>query len=287
MPAPELEALEIALVERALNEYYGYDFSHYARASFKRRLQAYAQKLSLNNISDLIPRLLHDAAFCSDLIFSVTVNTTEMFRDPDLYKAIREEIVPVLKTYPSLKVWHAGCSTGEEVYSLAILFAEEGLGERTQVYATDLNESALDLAREGIYPLREFQTWSENYRHAGGRSSLADYIYADSESVRLSDSLRRNILFSKHNLVSDASFGEMHLVVCRNVLIYFDNVLQSRALKLFAESLVPNGFLCLGSRENLRNAPQGVFRDVSAPQRLFQFKPLPEGERDDAAEKES
>lgn len=271
-PDPDLESLEIELLQKAVLDHYGYDFHNYAKASFKRRVQAVLRKLSCTHISELIPLLLHDNRVFSDFVYTISVTVTQMFRDPNFYKLLRDEIFPVLKTYPSLKIWHAGCATGEEVYSLAILLAEEGMTKRTQIYATDINNNALDAAKEGIYPISQIREYTANYQKAGGKASFADYYHADSEFVIMKQNLRKNVLFSSHNLANDASFGQMNLILCRNVLIYFDDLLQEKVLNLLAESLLPNGYLCLGNRENLRNLKtKANFLEVAEKSRCYKL----------------
>lgn len=196
-----------------------------------------------------------------------------MFRDPESFKALKELVFPRLETYPSLKIWHAGCSTGEEVYALAILLSEAGLYDRAQIYATDYNEKALASARRGIYPVDKIREYTLNYQKAGGASSLADYYRAAHADVIFKKDLKKNIVFANHNLISDASFGEMHLIVCRNVLIYFDKTLQNRVLQLFAQSLVKKGFLWLGSKEDLKfSETAGAFTILAEQDRIFQLQ---------------
>jgi len=252
MEQPEIEAIEIDLLLEAIFRRYGYDFRHYARASMERRIHHGMERLKCRQISELTRRILYEPAFFEDLIDSFSITVTEMFRDPEVYAFLRKQVMPYLATYPFIKVWHAGCATGEEVYSLAIALAEEGILERTTIYATDFNESALMTAREGIYPIDRLKAYSENYRKSGGRETLSNYYHAEYDSVIMAKSLKKNITFARHNLASDQVFGEMHLVVCRNVMIYFDRTLQERVLTLFDDSLIGNGFLCLGSKESLR-----------------------------------
>jgi chemotaxis protein methyltransferase CheR len=191
-----------------------------------------------------------------------------MFRDPLFYKSVRKEVIPILKTYPFLKIWHAGCSSGEEVYSMAILLQEEGLLEKTQIYATDFNQSILQKAKDGIYPIKYLKEYTSNYQNAGGLASFSDYYNANYDSAIFHNSLKKNIVFADHNLVFDGVFGEMNMIVCRNVLIYFDKVLQNKVIKLFKESLIPGGVLCLGSKESLKFSEQ-----------YYSFEPLFEKEK--------
>ena len=251
MTRSEIERLEISLLLEAIYERYGYDFRAYARASVDRRVRQFLAESGCRAVSEMIPKVLHDEAFFSRLVQYFSVSVTEMFRDPFVYRAIRKEVVPILRTYPFFKVWHAGCATGEEVYSLAILLKEEGLYERATIYATDISAVALEKAREGIYALGNIQRFTANYQQAGGQASLADYYHGRYGSVIVDGSLKERITFATHNLVSDNVFSETHLVFCRNVLIYFNQELKNRALGLFTDSLVHGGFLCLGTREDL------------------------------------
>jgi chemotaxis protein methyltransferase CheR len=248
----DIEKIEIDLFLEALFQRYGYDFRHYAEASVRRRVRHLLAKSGYSRICDMIPRLLHDEAFSHMAIHDFSITVTEMFRDPRFYYSIRQNVVPYLKTYPFIKIWHAGCATGEEVYSLAILLEEEGLYDRATIFATDLNEAVLEKAKEGIYALKDIRQYTTNYQKAGGARPFADYYHAQYESAIMNQSLKRNVTFASHNLVTDGVFGEMHLIFCRNVLIYFDKTLQNRVLGLFAESLNYGGFLCLGSKETLQ-----------------------------------
>lgn len=270
--APErVEDLEINLLLEALFQRYHYDFRHYARASIKRRLVQARGQLGFDSFSAMQERLLHSEATLPLLLNYLTVQVSEMFRDPSYYRALRERVIPHLATYPSLKVWVAGCSHGEELYSLSILFREEGLGERTIFYATDINPNALRAAEAGIYPLDRIKKYTENHQKSGARSSLSDYYTADYGRAVFDKSLRSQVVFSDHSLVTDAVFAEMHLISCRNVLIYFDRPLQDRALGLFKDSLTRKGFLGLGSKESLRFSPQAVaFDDFVREEKIYQ-----------------
>lgn len=248
----KIEDIEIALLLEALYRRYHYDFRNYALASVKRRLRQARERMGFRTYSALQESLLHDSQTLSILVGYLTVQVSEMFRDPSYFKAIRESVVPHLRTYPSLKVWVAGCSEGEELYSLVILFREEGLEERTMFYATDINQDALASASAGVFGLDRLQLFTENHRASGGKSSLSDYYSAAYGRASFDRSLRQRVLFSDHSLVTDAVFGEMHLISCRNVLIYFDKDLQDHALGLFKESLTRKGFLGLGAKESLK-----------------------------------
>ena len=246
-----VEDIEIQLLLEALFQRYHYDFRNYARASIKRRLRQARDQMGFASFSALQEGLLHDPARLPRLLDYLTVQVSEMFRDPSYYRAIREKVIPHLRTYPSLKVWIAGCSEGEELYSFVIMFREEGLEKRTLFYATDINPDALDAAARGIYPLDRISAFTSNHRHSGGKSSLSDYYRADYGRAVFDKSLRDRVVFSDHSLVTDAVFAEMHLISCRNVLIYFDRKFQDRAIGLLRGSLARKGFLGLGSKESL------------------------------------
>ncbi|WP_430421250.1 CheR family methyltransferase [Phenylobacterium sp.] len=265
------EDLEIGLLLEALFQRYHYDFRSYARASIKRRLTQARDQLGFASISAMQDSLLHDPATLGRLLGYLTVQVSEMFRDPSYFRALREKVLPHLRTYPSLKVWVAGCSHGEELYSLAILFREEGLEDRTIFYATDINPAALRAAEAGVYPLDQLRKFTANHQKAGGKSSLSDYYTADYGRAIFDKSLRSRVVFSDHSLVTDAVFGEMHLISCRNVLIYFDRPLQDRAIGLFRESLARKGFLGLGSKESLRfSRHAGAFAEFVREEKIYQ-----------------
>ncbi|MCU4181887.1 protein-glutamate O-methyltransferase CheR [Bosea sp. BH3] len=248
----KVEDIEIRLLLEALYVRYHYDFRNYSMASIKRRLKQARQQLGFATFSAMQESVLHEPAMLPRFLRYLTVQVSEMFRDPSYFRAIRERVVPHLRTYPSLKIWIAGCSGGEELYSFVILFREEGLEDRTIFYATDINQEALQAAEAGIYAVNRVQLFTENHRQSGGKSSLSDYYQAAYGRVSFDRTLRRNVVFSDHSLVTDAVFGEMNLISCRNVLIYFDRALQDRALGLFADSLSRKGFLGLGAKESLR-----------------------------------
>lgn len=267
----KVEDIEIRLLLEALYSRYHYDFRNYAMASVKRRLRQARVQLGFATFSALQENLLHDPDMLPRMLGYLTVQVSEMFRDPSYFKAIREKVVPHLRTYPSLKVWVAGCSNGEELYSLVILFREEGLEDRTLFYATDINHDALTTAESGVFPLDRMQLFTENHRQSGGKSSLADYYHAAYGRVSFDKSLRRNAVFSDHSLVTDAVFGEMNLISCRNVLIYFDRVAQDRAVGLFRDSLARKGFLGIGAKESLRFSEHaGAFADFVREEKIYQ-----------------
>ena len=266
-----VEDIEIRLLLEALYGRYHYDFRNYAMASIRRRLRQAREQMEFPTISAMQEAVLHDPSMLPRLLGYLTVQVSEMFRDPAYFQAIREKVIPHLRTYPSLKVWIAGCSGGEELYSFVILFREEGLEERTIFYATDINQDALRTAEAGIYNLDRLQLFTENHRKAGGKSSLSDYYSAGYNRASFDKSLRRNVVFSDHSLVTDAVFGEMHFVSCRNVLIYFDRPLQDRAIGLFKESLPRKGFLGLGAKESLRfSAHAPSFQDFVREEKIYQ-----------------
>lgn len=269
--ADKTEDLELRLFLEAVHTRYGYDFRGYSPASLKRRLGQAKERFGCPSYSRLQDRVLHDPAVLPELLGYLTVQVSELFRDPAYFRALRAHVVPHLHTYPSLKVWVAGCAAGEELYSLAILFREEGLDERTVFYATDINPDALRKAEAGVYALDRLPLFTENHRKAGGKSSLSDYYTAAYGAAVFDRSLRRRAVFSDHSLVSDAVFAEVQLVSCRNVLIYFDRDLQDRAVGLFKDALVRRGFLGLGARESLRFTRHAAAFDEFAPaERIYQ-----------------
>lgn len=258
MPGPpgsygaELERTEIELLLEGVFRHYGFDFRSYAYASIRRRLWKRVEAEGLTNLSELQARVLHDEDAMERLLLDLSVNVTAMFRDPNFYQAFRSRVMPLLRTYPFIRIWHAGCSTGEEVYSMAVLLEEAGLYERSRIYATDINDIVLQQARRGIFPLDRMQEYTENYIRAGGTRSFSEYYTAKYDGALFDQRLVRNVVFAQHNLVTDRSFSEFHVICCRNVLIYFDKELQNRVHSLFYESLVRLGVLCLGSKESLK-----------------------------------
>jgi chemotaxis protein methyltransferase CheR len=263
--------LEIRLLLEAIYHKYQYDFRDYAMASLKRRLTQGADRLGASSISALQERVLHDPRGFAALLPYLTVPVSDMFRDPAYFRALREHVVPVLRTYPSLKIWIAGCSTGEEVYSFAILLREEHLLDRTLIYATDINPDSLARAESGVYDLARVRQFTENHRLAGGIGSLSDHYRAAHGSAMLDKSLRERVVFSDHSLATDSVFAEVQLVSCRNVLIYFNRALQDRVIGLFHDALCHRGFLGLGSRESLRfTSHAAAFAEVVRDVRLYQ-----------------
>jgi chemotaxis protein methyltransferase CheR len=267
---PEVNDIEIHLLLEAIYQRYHYDFRSYAGASIKRRLQQAASHLQCDSISGLQEKLLHDAAVFPHLLEYLTIQVTDLFRDPEFYLALRRHVTPTLATYPSLKLWVAGCSTGEEAYSLAILLAEEGLLDRSLIYATDINDESLRKGRAGVYELDRIRQFTLNHRASGGHGSLSDYYHAVDDHAVMSPALRRRITFADHSLATDNAFSEVQLVSCRNVLIYFDAGLRDRALGLFADALCPRGFLCLGTKESVRfSALADRFVEARSVEKIF------------------
>ena len=248
----DLERLEIELLLEGVFRLYGFDFRSYAYSSIRRRLWKRVEGEGLRTISGLQARILHDPDTMERLLLDLSVNVTAMFRDPSFYREFREKVIPLMRTYPFIRIWHAGCSTGEEVFSMAILLEEEGLYDRARLYATDINDVVLQRAKQGIFPLERMQEYTDNYIKAGGTRSFSEYYTAKYDGALFSPSLTRNVVFSQHNLVTDRSFSEFHVIFCRNVLIYFDKTLQHRVHKLFYDSLVMFGVLALGSKESLK-----------------------------------
>lgn len=267
----DTEGIELDLLIEGIYRRYHYDFRNYSPASLKRRLTQAREYFGCQTFSALQERVMHDPTLLPQLLGFLTIQVSEMFRDPAFFRALREQVVPHLRTYPSLKVWVAGCSSGEELYSLAILFREEGLEERTLFYATDINTDALRKAEAGVYDLDRIALFTANHQRAGGKSSLSDYYTAAYGAAVFDKTLRKRTVFSDHTLASDAVFAEVHLVCCRNVLIYFNRDLQDRAVGLFKDSLVRKGFLGLGSKESLHFSAHGPdFSEFDREQRLYQ-----------------
>jgi len=248
----DIQDIEINLLLQAMYMKYGYDFSNYTKTHLKRRIINRLVLSELNTISEMQNKILWDKEFYSVFLQDLSINVTEMFRDPEFYLKFRKKIIPELSTYAHIKIWHAGCSSGEEVYSLAIMLKEENILNKTQIYATDFNKRVLEHAKQGIYNKKEMELYSRNYIASGGKGLLSDYYTSKYGSVLFDKSLAKNIVFADHNLVTDGVFAEVHLVFCRNVLIYFDKTLQNRVLGLFTNSLTKRGILCLGTKESLR-----------------------------------
>ncbi|HFB61370.1 MAG TPA: protein-glutamate O-methyltransferase CheR [Bacteroidetes bacterium] len=268
-----LENIELELLLQAVFLQYGYDFRNYSRAHVKRRVKHRLAQEGLESISELQNRILHQPEAFERLVRDLSINVTEMFRNPDFYKSVRENVIPILKTYPFLKIWHAGCATGEEVFSFAIMLKEEGLLERTQIYATDFNPYVIEKARKGIFPIRYIKEYTANYQKAGGKESFSDYYHANDEWVIFDKNLSKNMVFAEHNLVTDGVFAEMNMIVCRNVLIYFNRELQNKVLGLLHSSLVTGGYLALGTKESLMFSDnQKKYKVIDDKQKIFKKK---------------
>lgn len=269
-PEAEREQLEISLLLEGVYRQYGFDFREYAKASLRRRLWRRVYAEGLRTISGLQERVLHDPTAMERLLLDLSINVTSMFRDPGFFASFRAKVVPMLRTYPFIRIWNAGCSTGEETYSLAILLREVGLYDRSRIYATDINEAVLRAAAEGIYPLAKMQEYTENYLASGGTRSFSDYYRTAYEGAHFDRSLTENIVFAQHNLVSDRTFNEFHVVVCRNVMIYFDRSLQERVHQLFVDSLAPFGVLALGRKETIgHGSHSGQFDVLDEQERIY------------------
>lgn len=276
VPREDVESIEISLLLEAIRRRWGYDFTHYSQASIRRRLDQARREAGLAHFSEVLARVLHDDNFFDRLLRYMSVTVTEMFRDPPFYQAVRERLIPMFKTFPFIKIWCAGCATGEEVYSLAILLHEEGYLDRARLYATDFNKDSLDIAEKGIYPERVMSAYAANYRQSGGRGDFSDYYSSGYQFARMKGFLRDRITFSYHNLVTDGVFGEMNLITCRNVLIYFDKTLQEQVLRLFTDSLRHGAYLCLGAKESLNfSAVKPLYEALEGRQKIYKKRGLP------------
>jgi chemotaxis protein methyltransferase CheR len=273
--APPTEIETSSLLETIFQKY-GYDFRQYSNAHIRRRISNRMLLSGLKDIPEVQWKVMHDKAFASLLLSDLSITVTEMFRDPLFYKALREKVIPILKTYSFIKIWHAGCSTGEEAYSMAILLKEEGLYDRTTIYATDFNQHALDKAKAGIFPIETIKEYTLNYQKSGGKESFSDYYTSNYNMVIMENSLKKNIVWANHNLVTDSVFAEVHLILCRNVLIYFNKELQNHAQRLFFDSLINGGVLCLGSKESLLFSDvSDSYTDIEKKQKIFKKKYSP------------
>jgi chemotaxis protein methyltransferase CheR len=248
----ELEEIEVRLLTEGIYRHYGFDFRDYSMPSLRRRIWKRVYAEGLSTISGLIEKVLHESGAMERLLLDLSINTTAMFRDPTFYSAFRAKVIPILRTYPFVRIWHAGCSTGEEVYSMAILLQEEGLYDRCRIYATDINETVLQKAKSGIFPLSTMQENTSNYITGGGTGTFSDYYTARYDYAIFRPSLRENVVFAQHNLVTDASFNHFNVIFCRNVLIYFNNALQERVQELFLQSMEMFGILGLGKKESIK-----------------------------------
>jgi chemotaxis protein methyltransferase CheR len=266
----ETEALELQLLLEGVYRQYGFDFREYAPASLKRRVWRRVQAEEAGTIAGLLERVLHDPDVMERLLLDLSINVTAMFRDPTFYAAFREQVVPMLRTYPFTRIWVAGCSTGEEVYSLSILLHEEGIYDRTRIYATDINEAVLERAREGVFPLDKMQEYTENYIRAGGKRSFSEYYLAKYGGALFDRTLTDNVVWAPHNLVQDRSFNTFNVILCRNVMIYFDRALQTRVHELFYDSLERFGILALGHKESIRfTGIEGAYEELDVHEKLY------------------
>ena len=269
-PEADLEQLEIDLLLEGIYRRYGFDFREYAPASLRRRVRRRMEGEGARSVSALQDLILHDPAVMQRLLLDLSINVTSMFRDPSFFVAVRNKVVPLLRTYPFTRIWVAGCSTGEEVYSLAILLEEEGIGDRVRIYATDINDAVVERARLGVFPLEKMKEYTHNYLRAGGRRAFSEYYVAGYGGARFSRSLVENVVFAQHNLASDAAFNEFHVISCRNVMIYFDRPLQAHVHELFYESLATFGVLALGQKETIRLSPhEDSYEELDPEEKLY------------------
>ena len=271
----DLLNIEMQLLMEAIFLRYGYDFRNYSKAHIRRRVLHHLSMSLIPNVTLLQERILRDRNFFNNFLDDLSINVTEMFRDPEFYKSLKTNIIPKLKTYAYFKVWHAGCATGEEVYSIAILLKEEGLLDRCQIYATDFNRKVLEIAKEGVYQKSEIEQYEKNYVLSGGEGKLSDYYKSRYGSVIFEKSLSSKVVFADHNLVTDNVFAEDNLILCRNVLIYFEKSLQDQVIGLFYKSLVSGGILCLGTKESIKfSGYEKLFDVVDEKQKIYKKKIL-------------
>jgi chemotaxis protein methyltransferase CheR len=271
-PEADPEGLEIRLLLEAIHARYGFDLREYATSSMRRRVRAALARSGLAHLGELQHLIVNEPSAFPAVLDDLTVRVTEMFRDPSFYRAFRQRVLPILRTYPLLKIWHGGCSSGEEAYASAILLDEAGLYDRSQIYATDLNPGVLEHARQAVYNADRFELFCENYAKCGGGVALPTYVTHAYDQVAMRESLKRNILFFQHDLVTDHVFGEMHVIFCRNVFIYFGHRLRERVLEKFAQSLCPGGFLCLGSAERLPTGSHLPFSEFAREERIYRYE---------------
>lgn len=267
----DLEKTEINLLLQGIYEWYGCDYRDYAYHSIRRRIWHRVHAEKLNTILELLEKVLHNPDCMQRLMEDFSINVTEMFRDPSFFLHFREKVIPILRTYPSIRIWHAGCSTGEEVYSMAILLQEEGLYNKTKIYATDINTNVLQIAKNGLFPISNMKKYTNNYLEAGGKQAFSEYYKVTNHKVKFDSSLSKNIVFAQHNLVTDRSFNEFHVILCRNVLIYFNKDLQAKVHQLFYESLAMFGILGLGDKETISFTKKAdCYKELSGKQKLYQ-----------------
>ncbi len=266
-----LQIIEIQLLLEGIYRHYGYDFRDYALATIRRRVLNRMSKEKVVGISKFQGIVLHNPSIMKKLLDDFSISVTEMFRDPGFYNAFRSRVIPILRDLPGIRIWHAGCASGEEVYSMAILLCEEGLYEKTILYATDINENVLIKAKTGAYDLKKMKLYTANYQKSGGKRAFSEYYDVSSDTAKLHDFLRKNIVFSQHNLVTDSSFNEFDVIICRNVMIYFNEKLQDKVHRLLFESLKPSGILALGKKETIRfNSYSHFYRELDRADKLYQ-----------------
>jgi len=270
MKKDDLEKLEIKLLTDGIFEVYGFDFRRYAMASFRRRIEQFVSNNNYESITHLLAGILHDRSLMVNFVKSVSVTTSEMFRDPHIFLYIREHVIPYLKTFPHIRIWHAACANGEEVFSLAIMLKEEGIYDRCSIYATDMNDEAIQNVQKGIFPVKMLREYSLNYQKSGGKSTLSDYYHAKYDYAIFNSELLKNVTFANHNLAVDSVFMETHFILCRNVMIYFNRDLQNKVLNLFDDSLVNGGILCLGSKETIQfSSVENKYKELQENCRVF------------------
>lgn len=266
----DLEKIEIDLLLEGIYRHYGFDFRNYVFSSIRRRIWHRIHSENLVTVSALQEKVLHEPRYMKILLEDFSITVTEMFRDPSFYKAFRKKIIPILKEYPEIRIWHAGCSTGEEVYSMAILLYEEGLYSKARIYATDINESAIETAKQGHFPLEKMQLYTKNYLHSGGRKAFSEYYTVKDGQATFHSFLSENIVFAQHNLAVDHSFNEFHVIICRNVMIYFNSTLQNRVHELFHNSLVLSGILGIGNKEDLAfTSHSSCYEEMDTNEKLY------------------
>jgi chemotaxis protein methyltransferase CheR len=269
-PSQSVEEIELELLLEGIYRHYGFDFRNYALSSLRRRVWNFIRDEHVGSISLLQDHILHDRAWLERFLYALSVNVSAMFRDPHFYRTFRKDVVPLLKTYPFIRIWQAGVSMGEEVYSLAILLQEEGIYDRCRIYATDINDAVLKKAKEGIYPIELMQTYTNNYIKSGGTGAFSDYYTAAYDRVILKSSLRDNVVFAQHNLATDSSFNEFQVILCRNVMIYFNSELQAHVHHLLHNSLVMFGVLGLGAKETMKFSPhEHAYEEIDSASKLY------------------
>lgn len=266
----DLERIEIDLLLEGIYRHYGFDFRNYVFSSIRRRIWHRMYTENLSTVSALQEKVLHDPILMKSLLEDFSITVTEMFRDPSFYIAFRKKIIPILKKYPEFRIWHAGCSTGEEVYSMAVLLYEEGIYKNARIYATDINESALETAKQGVFPLKKMKIYTKNYLHSGGTKAFSEYYTVKDENAIFHAFLGENIVFAQHNLAVDHSFNEFHVIICRNVMIYFNSTLQNRVHELFYNSLVLSGVLGIGKKEDIAFTSYSMcYEEMDSNEKLY------------------